>query len=115
MATGLTCMEPAPAVATQTEPAPAMPEPAARAAWRCCFAALGSGLLLWMCYHPFALGSVVGWFALAPMLVLVRSQARPRWNFTCALLGGVACFLPALSWMPVADPLMYAAWPTLAL
>jgi apolipoprotein N-acyltransferase len=113
MATGTTCMQTAPAA--KTMPAPGTPLNWARpAAWYCFVAATLSGVLLWMCFQPLALGMYLGWFALVPFLVLVRSQARPWFVYSCALLCGLAFFVPALSWMRVADKAMVAAWLTLS-
>src|ERR1700687_3251404 len=109
MATGTTRMQTAPA--TKTMPAPAAPMAAQGPAMLYCLtAAIGSGALLWMCFQPLAWGSYLGWIALAPFLVLVRAQARPWFVYVCALLCGLAFYVPALQWMSVADKSMIAAW-----
>lgn len=100
--------------------APAAPAPAEggvsswRAALNCLAAAIASGLALFLCYHPVAWG-FLGWVALAPMLVLVRTQVRPALVYGIAFLGGLCFFTPALSWMRVAHSSMAGAWLALSL
>src|SRR5438874_12369298 len=77
-------------------------------------AALLSAGLLWAGHFPLALGQLA-WFALVPLLTLVRSPARPRSVYLAAWLGGLALYLPAMQWIRVADPAMYFAWVGLAL
>jgi apolipoprotein N-acyltransferase len=90
---------------------PASAAPAPRSAWLPCLLAAGlSGGLLYACYYPLALGWCLGWIALVPLLTLVRAQARPRVLYLSAYCGGACFFAPALLWMPVADPRMYATW-----
>src|ERR1051325_4777667 len=72
-------------------------------------AAIASGALLWACFQPLALGTYLGWFALVPFLVLVRSQERPWFIYLCAMLCGLTFFVPALQWMRVADKTMAGA------
>jgi apolipoprotein N-acyltransferase len=69
-----------------------------------------SGGLLWACHYPLAWGWCLGWFALVPLLTLVRSEARPRHLYWSAYLGGLIFFATVLLWMPVADPRMYFTW-----
>jgi apolipoprotein N-acyltransferase len=77
--------------------------------------AILSGLLLWLAFYPFNLG-FVAYFALVPFLTLVRAEGvSPRRRYFAAFLGGYAFFLPALQWIRVAHPAMYAAWVGLAL
>ncbi len=94
-----------------------LPTPAAPAAsvrkLRPLLAALLSGGLLWLCYFPLAWGWL-GWAALVPLLCLVRLP-RSRFLYLCAYLGGLAFYLPAMQWMRVADPRMYATWIGLAI
>ncbi len=75
--------------------------------------ALTTGGLLWLCYFPVACGWLA-WFALVPLLVLIRSPARPRTVYLSAFLGGLVFYWPALQWMRVADPRMYYTWGFLA-
>jgi apolipoprotein N-acyltransferase len=56
----------------------------------------------------------LAWVALVPFLTLVRGSARPRWLYLSAYLSGLVFLTPALQWMRVADPRMYATWLTLA-
>ncbi len=65
--------------------------------------------LLWLCYFPIACGWFI-WIALVPLLVLVRSSARPRRIYLSAWVGGLAFYLAVIQWMRVADPRMYATW-----
>ena len=77
-------------------------------------AALATAGLLWLSYFPVNCGWLA-WFALVPLLVLVRATARPRLVYLCAWLGGLAFYFPALQWMRVADPRMYFTWIGLAI
>jgi apolipoprotein N-acyltransferase len=81
---------------------------------RLCLCAAISGVLLWACYFPVAWGWLA-WFALVPVLCLVRGRLSTKGAFGCALVGGLIFFVPALQWMRVADPMMYATWLALAL
>lgn len=74
-----------------------------------------SGLLLWTAYFPLDLGPVA-FFALAPLLTVVRAEGVGKWRlFAATYGGGLAFFLPALQWIRVAHPAMYASWIGLAL
>jgi apolipoprotein N-acyltransferase len=100
---------------TKPTPAPVAPPTGQRAAiWYCLAAALGSSVLLWMCFQPLSWGAYLGWVALVPFFILVRSQARPLFVYNLAFLCGLAFFVPALSWMRVADKAMAMAWLTLS-
>lgn len=70
---------------------------------------LASALLLYLCYFPVAWGWL-GWVALCPLLVIVRSRARTLFVFLAAWLAGLLFYYPVLQWMRVADPRMYATW-----
>ena len=48
------------------------------------------------------------WVALVPLLSLVRANARPRRIYFAAFVGGLLCYVPAIPWMRVAHPSMYA-------
>ncbi|QDU19197.1 apolipoprotein N-acyltransferase [Urbifossiella limnaea] len=76
--------------------------------------AVASGLLLWVAFFPLNLGPVA-FVALAPWLTLVRAPVSRRRRYFAAYLGSVAFFLPAVQWMRVAHPAMYASWLGLAL
>jgi apolipoprotein N-acyltransferase len=98
-----------PVASGQPEAAPAV------SATRVAFGlALLSGVLLWLCYFPLAWGWM-GWFALAPLLVLVRSPARAWAVYWSAYVGGLLFFLAAVQWMRVADDRMYFTWIGLSL
>jgi apolipoprotein N-acyltransferase len=75
--------------------------------------ALVTAGLLWLCYFPADCGWLA-WVALVPLLVLVRSPARPWRVYLAAWAGGLAFYWPVLQWMRVADPRMYATWAILA-
>src|SRR4051794_31877154 len=111
---GTTCMETKSAATTKPASA-ASSDPQRLGAWYWLAAATCSGLFLFMCFHPLALGTYLGWIALILFLVLVRSQARPRFIYFCALMCGLAFFVPALSWMRVADRAMVTGWLGLSL
>jgi apolipoprotein N-acyltransferase len=77
-------------------------------------AAIGSGAMLYASFFPLNLGAMA-WIALVPFLFLVRSQARPRHVYLAALTCGLAFYVPAIQWMRVAHPAMYATWAILAI
>ncbi|HVK14956.1 MAG TPA: apolipoprotein N-acyltransferase [Gemmataceae bacterium] len=72
-----------------------------------------SGLLLYACYFPLNFG-FLGWVALVPLLSLVRANARSRRIYFAAFVGGLFCYVPAIQWIRVAHPAMYASWLILA-
>ena len=72
-----------------------------------------SGALLYLSFFP-ANAGFVAWFALVPLLSLVRANARPRRIYFAAYVGGLVCYLPAIQWMRVAHVSMYASWLFLA-
>lgn len=77
--------------------------------------AILSGLLLWMAFYPFNLG-ILAFGALVPFLALVRMDGVSRSRrYFAAYVGGLAFFVPALQWIRVAHPMMYASWFFLAL
>jgi apolipoprotein N-acyltransferase len=75
--------------------------------------ALATGGLLWLCYFPAAWGWLA-WVALVPFLVLVRLPRR-RFLYLSAYAGGLVFYGPAMQWMRIADPRMYATWIALTL
>jgi apolipoprotein N-acyltransferase len=75
--------------------------------------ALLTGGLLFASYFPLNCGWLA-WVALVPLLSLARGGASKKRLFFCAWAGGLLFFLPALQWMRVADPAMYATWALLA-
>ncbi|MBO0697621.1 MAG: apolipoprotein N-acyltransferase [Zavarzinella sp.] len=76
--------------------------------------AILSGLLQYAAYFPIDAG-LLAWFALVPLLSLVHANARPRRIYFAAFVGGLFCYIPAIQWMRVAHPAMYAAWIFLAI
>jgi apolipoprotein N-acyltransferase len=75
--------------------------------------AMLSGLLLYLSFFPVNAG-FLAWVALVPLLSLVRANARPRRIYFAAFIGGLVCYVPAIQWMRVAHPAMYASWLFLA-
>jgi apolipoprotein N-acyltransferase len=75
---------------------------------------LATGALLWCCYYPANCGWLA-WFALVPLLGLVRSTASARRIGFAAWACGIVCYGPALQWLRVADERMYFTWAGLAL
>jgi hypothetical protein len=73
-----------------------------------------SGLLLYLCYFPVAWGAL-GWVALVPFLLLVRTSMGNFFRYTTAFAIGYAFYCPVLQWIRVADDRMYLAWLALAL
>src|SRR5215208_6840722 len=76
--------------------------------------AILSGLLQYAAYFPLDAG-LLAWVALVPLLSLVRANARPRRIYFAAFVGGLFCYVPAIQWMRVAHPAMYASWLMLAI
>jgi len=81
--------------------------------WRLSAFASASAVLLWGSFFPLNCG-VLAWFALVPLLVLVRAESSPRAIYGAAMAGGMIFALAALKWMRVADPMMVFAWIALA-
>jgi apolipoprotein N-acyltransferase len=77
------------------------------------FLSLASAALLWASFFPLALGWLA-WFALVPLLALVRRPLRKRTVFLASWCAGLFFFWPALQWMRVADYRMYFTWMILA-
>src|SRR5579885_70702 len=100
-------------VAPQRALTPSSQPVAASGPWVRLLPSLATAPLLYLCHFPVAWGWL-GWVALVPLLTLVRSPARPRQVYLCALLAGLGFFVPALQWMRVAHPAMYATWLVLA-
>ena len=110
----------------------------ARPAPRLMILALASGGLLWASFYPLNWGWLA-WFALVPLLGMVRVDAPPTrrvgsprsrfrrfWGlvhthapvfqlYGAVLFCGLVFFVPVLQWMRVADDRMYATWLALAL
>ena len=57
-----------------------------------------TALLLYACYFPLGWG-ILGWVALVPLCMLVRSQARARTLFLAGYCAGLFFFFPVLQWM----------------
>lgn len=76
--------------------------------------ALVSSALLYASFFPLNLG-FLGWVALVPLFTLIHSTARSRHIYLAAFVGGLAFYIPAIQWMRVAHPAMYATWGVLSL
>jgi apolipoprotein N-acyltransferase len=74
---------------------------------------MSSALLLYLCYFPVAWGAL-GWVALVPFLLLVRTSMGNFFRYTTAFAIGYAFYSPVLQWMRVADDRMYITWLALA-
>jgi apolipoprotein N-acyltransferase len=85
-----------------------------RFALRQALLAIVSAVLMWASFFPLNLGWCA-WFALVPLLLLVRAQTSHRWLLLFAWLGGVLHYFPSLQWIRVAHPMMYYSWIGLAL
>ena len=72
-----------------------------------------TGLLLWASFMPLDWGPLA-WLALVPMLLLVRIPEPTRRMYRAVFAGGLLFTVPALQWLRLADPSMYAAWILLA-
>lgn len=62
-----------------------------------------SAVLLWLAFHPADLG-ILGWPALAPLLVYAVRAPRAWLMFLCSWLAGWVFFAAGLSWMAHAAP-----------
>jgi len=83
--------------------------------WPLALCAATASLLLYLCFFPVAWGTFLGWVALVPLLMLIRSPARP-WKIYCiAYLAGCGFYFPVIQWMRVADDRMYFTWIGLSL
>ena len=82
-----------------------------RAAWILCPI---TALLLWGSFTPLDWGWLA-WFALVPMLCLVRSPRPMQGTFLGAWFGGGLCWFATLQWMRLGDASMYPAWGAMAL
>jgi apolipoprotein N-acyltransferase len=76
-------------------------------------AGVATSALLWASYFPLAWGWV-GWVALVPLLVLVRTPVTGWRVYLGAWAAGLGFFWPVLQWMRVADERMYYTWGALA-
>jgi apolipoprotein N-acyltransferase len=88
--------------------------PRPRTGVACLVASLVTAGLLWLCYFPAGCGWLA-WVALAPWLLLVRADLPGRLRYPIAWLGGLAFYIPALSWMHNGDPGMLYLWILLAI
>ncbi|CAN5168576.1 apolipoprotein N-acyltransferase [soil metagenome] len=69
-----------------------------------------SAPLLWASFFPLDLGPLA-FIALVPWLMLVKTQGvSNRRLYFAAFVGAFAFWLPALQWIRVASPPMYASW-----
>lgn len=75
--------------------------------------ALLSAVLLWPAFFPLNKGWVA-YFAIAPLLTLVRIETTKLTRFGVAYLAGFVFFFLALNYVRVAHPMMVMAWIALA-
>jgi apolipoprotein N-acyltransferase len=66
--------------------------------WLRAAGAVVSGLILWSVFPPAPLGADGAWFALAPLLLVVRHTA-PRPSFWLGFLCGLVFWLGSLTWL----------------
>jgi apolipoprotein N-acyltransferase len=78
------------------------------------YPAIISGVIMYCTYFPLNLG-FLAWFGLVPLLSLVDANARPRRIYFATFIGGLYFYLPAIQWIRVAHPAMYASWIGLSL
>jgi len=71
--------------------------------------AVVTAALLWCSFFPLNLG-FCAWFALVPLLILVRAQASLRTILLIAWIGGLSHYFCSLQWVRVAHPMMYFSW-----
>lgn len=76
-------------------------------------AVLATALLLWASFPPLDWG-FLAWFALVPLLQLVRARPRPNWLYFWVWIGGLIYWLAAVQWMRHADDTAYSGWVALA-
>jgi apolipoprotein N-acyltransferase len=88
------------------------PRPTSLVALLGCAAATAG--LMWASFFPLNQGWCA-WFALVPLLFLVRARAKSRYVYIAALASGYVFYVAALKWMRVAHPMMVMAWFALAL
>jgi apolipoprotein N-acyltransferase len=109
----MSTVEPMAAMKLMHQPATAVNTPRTATFWSLLPYSLASAGLLWASFFPLNQGWCA-WFALVPLLFLVRSQATPYRINVAAMAAGYIFYLAALKWMRVAHPMMVGAWLALA-
>jgi len=71
-----------------------------------------TSLLLWAAFTPVDFGWL-GWIALAPLILLIRTRQPTRAMYRIVYASGLAWSLATLQWMRLGDPAMYIAWAAL--
>ncbi len=74
---------------------------------------LASGIVLWFAFPP-AAWSWLGWVALVPLFLLIKSQRSRAAIYFGAWLGGFAFWLLALNWILCIDATAAVAWVAMA-
>jgi apolipoprotein N-acyltransferase len=72
-----------------------------------------SSVLLWASFTPLDWGPLA-WFALVPVLLLVRLKQKTRWMYTALYVVSTLMWVATLQWMRLGDQTMYLAWLALA-
>ena len=72
-----------------------------------------TAMLLWASFTPLGWGPFA-WFALVPVLLLVRLERPTRRMYWGTYFGGLCFWLPTLQWMRLGDSSMYIAWAVFA-
>lgn len=65
--------------------------------------------MLWASFTPLDWGPL-GWIALVPLILLIRTPRRTRWMYTAIYVSAVAYYIATLQWMRLGDVSMYKAW-----
>lgn len=72
--------------------------------------AVATALLNWLSFFPADFGAALGWFTLVPLCLLASLRVSNIVRYSATWLAGLGFFLPAISWMRVADDTMVYSW-----
>src|SRR5262245_1990566 len=90
------------------------PETSKSHTWRPVWMALISAFLMFCSFPPADCG-YLAWFALAPLFLLVHSQARPLRLYAASWCGGLVFWLLSVQWIRHVTPDAWPAWIVLSL